>query len=78
LVDIAVHGAQVRDLFAGDPRPSAGRELAQLPADTVKLPGVIQRAGPQRGLEFGAQVQQMPPQPVDGTRALSDEIVAVI
>jgi hypothetical protein len=38
----------------------------------------VKRLARERGLELGAQLKQMPPQPVHGAGALGDEIVAVI
>ncbi|MGZ6576651.1 MAG: hypothetical protein ACXVHJ_37445 [Solirubrobacteraceae bacterium] len=75
--DTAVEAAQVRDLLARDPDPGAGGELSQLPLDPVKRPRLVERFAFERGLELGAELEQMPAQPVHHAGALGDEIVAV-
>ena len=77
-VDLAVQGAQLRDLLARDPHARAGGQLAQPSVDAVKPPRVVERLALERGLELGAQHEQMPAQPVHDPGALGDEVVAVI
>ena len=76
-LDIAVEAAQVRDLLARDSDPGAGGELSQLPVDPVKRPRLVERFALERGLELGAELEQMPAQSVHRAGALGDEIVAV-
>jgi hypothetical protein len=38
---------------------------------------LVERFALERGLELGAELEQMPPQPVHRAGALGDEIVAV-
>ena len=78
LLDSAVEAAQIRDLLTRDPDPGTGGQLAQLPVDAVKRPRLVERFALQRGLELGAQLEQVPAQPVHRAGALGDEIVAVL
>jgi hypothetical protein len=78
LIDLAVEAAQLRDLFAGDPDPRAGRQFPQPPVDAVEHPPAVERAALKRGLELGAQLEQMPAQPVDRPGALGGEVASVI
>ena len=55
LVDLAVQGAQLRDLLAGDPHARTGGQLAQPSVDAIKLARVVERLALQRGLKLGAQ-----------------------
>ena len=70
--------AQLRDLLARDPDAGAGGQPMQPSIDAGELPRLGERAAPQRSLELGAQLEQMPAQPVLGAGALGDEILAVI
>ena len=77
-VDLAAQAAQLGDLLARDAHARAGLELAQPAVDAVKHARFVERAALQRALQLGAQLEQVPPQPVDGAGPLGDEIVAVI
>jgi hypothetical protein len=77
-VDLSVDAAQLRELLACDPYAHAGRQLPQPPVDAVDHPRVVQRAALQGALKLGAQLEQMPAQPVHGPGPLGDEILAVI
>ena len=57
LVDLAVQGAQLRDLLAGDPHARTGGQLAQPSVDAIKLARVVDRLALQRGLKLGAQYE---------------------
>lgn len=58
--------------------PRAGLKVAQLPVDAVQHARPVERLALGRTLELGAQIEEMPPQPVHGPRPLGDEIVAMI
>ena len=75
---MAVQGAQLRDLLTGDPHARACWELAKLPVDAVEYPRVVERAALELPLELGAQLKQMPPQPIDGAGAIGDQVFAMI
>jgi hypothetical protein len=77
-IDLAVKAAQTRDLVAGDPHARVGGQLAQPAVDAVEHPRPIERAALERALELRAQLEQMPPQPIDRPGPLGDEIIAVI
>ena len=78
-VDLAVEGAQVRQLLARDPGPRAGcGQVAQVALDALQCARLVQRAALQRGLELGAQLEQVPANAVHGPGALGHEIAAVI
>ena len=70
--------ADLRDLLARDPHTGPRGQSAQPPVDAVEHLRLVQRALLERGLELGAQRQQMPSQPVLDSGALDHEIVAVI
>jgi hypothetical protein len=65
-----------RDLLAGDPHACAGGQLAQPAVEAVERPGVVERTTLQRTLDLGAQLEQMPPQPIDRPRPVGHEIIA--
>src|SRR5450631_69864 len=77
-VDLTGQAADLRDLLASDLDPRACGELAKAPSDSVEHPRLVEGAALERAFELGTEFEQMPPQPVDHTRALDDEIVAVI
>jgi hypothetical protein len=77
-VRLAAQHAELRDLLARDPYPGAGGQPTQASIDPAELTGIGERAAPKRALEFGAELQQMPAQPVLHPGALGDEILAVI
>jgi hypothetical protein len=70
--------AQRRDLLARDPHAGAGSQPTQASINASQLPGIGERAAAERALELGAQLEQMPAQPVLHAGALDDEILAVI
>ena len=69
-VDLAAQAAQLGDLLARDAHARAGLELAQPAVDAVKHARFVERAALQRALQLGAQLEQMPAQPVDGAGEL--------
>jgi hypothetical protein len=77
-LDLSVQAADLRDLLAGDPASRAGRQLAQRAVDAVKHARLVQRPAFDRALELGAQVKQMPAQPVHDAGPLGDQILAMI
>jgi hypothetical protein len=62
----------------GDPHAGAGGHATQAPVDPVELPRLLERAAFERRLEPGAELEQMPAQPVLGAGALGDKILAVV
>jgi hypothetical protein len=78
LADLSVQAADLGDLLAGDPGSRAGRQLAQRAVDPVKHARLVERPAFDRALELGAQLKQMPAQPVHGAGPLGDQILAVI
>ena len=56
LARLAVQAADLRDLFARDPDPRAGRQLPQRAVDAVQHARLVERAAFHRALELGAQL----------------------
>jgi hypothetical protein len=77
-VHLAALRAQAGDLLARDPHPGAGGHAAQAPVDPGELARLRERAPPERALELGGELEQVPAQPVLDPRALGDEVPAVV
>jgi hypothetical protein len=77
-IDLAVEAAQTRDLVAGDPHARVGGQLAQPAVDAVEHARVVERAALERALKLRAQLEELPPQPIDRACSLGDELSAVI
>jgi hypothetical protein len=69
---------QLRDLLARDPNPGARGQGTQPSLHSIKLAWMRERAAAERALEFGAELKQMPAQPILHAGAFADEILAVI
>ena len=77
-VRLAAQAADLRDLFARDPDASAGGYPAQPPADSVELACLSKRAGLDRPLELGAELEQVPAQPVLSAGALAHQVRSMV
>jgi hypothetical protein len=75
---LAGQAADLRDLFARDPDASAGGHPPQSPLDSVELACLPKRAGLDRALELGTEVQQVPAQPVLDPGALPNQILSMV
>jgi hypothetical protein len=77
-VHLAGQRADLADLIARDPHAGAGGHAAQEPVDPAELARLLERAPLERPLELGRELEQVPAQPVLRSRALGDEVLAVV
>jgi hypothetical protein len=77
-VHLAAQQAQLGDLLARDSHAGTGGQPAQAAVDPVELARLLERAAPQRALELGREIEQVPAQPVLDPRALGDQVLAVV